>query len=174
MSNPEGEEEQHLATLDELEATQAQISSYQGLLKDLPEIFERKFNERLQPLLDRQEQLLQEREKLLDRLQLHLPEGASGHPGSVLPSPPSAALSAGRPATVISRRWWGRLGWLVGLALVGGLIGVHVSQSMGKRSGSTSMVPRDGMGDRPGWELQTTRGPAPALPTPPRPETAPV
>ena len=171
MSNPEGEEEQHLATLDELEATQAQISSYQFLLKDLPEIFERKFNERLQPLLDRQEQLLQERETLLDRLQQHLPERASGHEWPVLPSPPSA-FPAGRPATAISRRWWGRFGWLLCLALLGGLIGVQVSQSMGKRSGSTSMTPRNGMGDHPDWELQTTRGRAPAPPTPTRPETA--
>ena len=173
MSNHEDEEEQHLATLDELEATQAQISSYQNLLRDLPEIFERKFNERLQPLLDRQQQLLQERELLLDRLHQHLPEGVNGHLGLVLP--PSSALPGGLPATTISRRWWGRrFWWLIGFALLGGLIGVQMSQQLGKRSGSTSMVPRDGLGDRPCWDRQTTRGPAPALPSPAMPEKAPA
>ena len=173
MSNHEDEEKHHLATLDELEATQAEISRYQNLLKDLPEIFERKFNERLQPLLDRQQQLLQERELLLDRLNQHLPEGVSGHPGLILP--PSSALPSGSPATKISRRWWGRrFWWLMGFAVLGGLIGVQMSQLLGKRSGSTSMDPRDGMGDRPCLERQTTRGPAPAPPTTATPEKAPA
>jgi hypothetical protein len=174
MSNHEDEEDQHLATLDELEATQAQINSYQTLLKDLPEIFERKFNDRLQPILDRQHQLLQERELLLDRLHQQLPEGFAPPDAGVLPPPPSALPAGGPLATTLSRRGWGRrFGWLVCVALLGGLIGVQVSQHLGKRSGPPSMGLRDGRGDPPGWERQTTRDPAAADPTPAMPETAP-
>ena len=165
MSNHEDEEEQHLAILDELEATQAQINSYQNLLKDLPEIFERKFNDRLQPFLDRQQQLLQERDLLLDRLQQHLPEGASGHQ-RLVPLLPSA-LPAGSPSTTIPRRWWSRrIWWWIGCAVLGGVIGLQVSQHLGKRSGSMSMGLREGREDRLGRERQTTRGLAAAPPTP--------
>jgi anti-sigma factor RsiW len=166
MSSPEDEEEQHLATRDALEATQAQINTYQTLLKDLPEIFERKFNERLQPILDRQHQLLQERELLLDRLHQHLPEG--------VPAPVAGALPPGPSDPTLSRRAWGRrFGWLVCVALLGGWIGVQMSHHLAKRPGSPSPGLRDGRGDPPGWEPQTTRGPAAAGPTPATPETAP-
>jgi hypothetical protein len=73
MAKSENEEQQYLATLDELEATQEEITSYQGLLKDIPEIYERKFNERLKPVLERRQELIEEREQLLRNLHPALP-----------------------------------------------------------------------------------------------------
>ena len=48
-----------LATAErQLAEARLQISELESLLEDLPEIFERKFGQRLQPVLERQEQLL--------------------------------------------------------------------------------------------------------------------
>jgi hypothetical protein len=171
MSNHEDEEKQHLDILEELEATQALISNYENLLKDLPEIYERKFNERLQPFLVRKQQLLQERELLLDRIHQQLPEEVGGQMRLILP--PRSAPQAGPPVSTISRRWRARqFWWWVGCALLGGLIGLQVSHHLGKRSASTSMAPMGGMGDHPRWERQTTTGPTPESPIPARPEKA--
>ena len=49
---------QHLR--EALEATRSEVAEMERLLEDLPEIFERKFRERLQPLLDQQHHLLDE------------------------------------------------------------------------------------------------------------------
>ena len=137
MPNNEDEQEQHLATLDELEAIQAQINSYQGLLKDLPEIFERKFNERLQPHLDRQQQLLDEREQLLYQLHQHIPPVGGGQAARLLPSftiPPEESPETSSVQYRTSRFWW-----ILGLAGLGCLLGVYLSQrfSPGKSSNST-------------------------------------
>jgi hypothetical protein len=115
--------------------------------------------------------LLQERELLLNRLHQQLPEGTRGQ---TMGAPPPLAL-AGPPPPTISRRWFDRRFWRwIGLFVLGGLIGVQVSQHLGKRSGATSMGSRGGMGDPPRWERQTTRGPATAPPTQATPEKAPA
>ena len=48
----------------QLAEAQLQISELESLLQDLPEIFERKFVQRLQPVLERQEQLLADNREL--------------------------------------------------------------------------------------------------------------
>ena len=39
--------------LSRIEALECQISAYESLLEDLPDLFERKFQQRLEPLLER-------------------------------------------------------------------------------------------------------------------------
>lgn len=74
--------------LSELEATRHQIASYQSLLQDVPGIFERKFRERLQPLLERNQQIAAEGAQLREQLSRALPQSP----------PPAAALpEAARP-----------------------------------------------------------------------------
>jgi len=127
MPNHSDEEEQHLTTLDELEATQEQITSYQGLLKDLPEIYERKFNERIKPLLDRNQLLMDEREQLLGRLHQALPPTEAGKIwllGSAS-SPLEGEGSHPNPSGW-GRHWW----WLVVLALLGLAFGVQLSRQL--------------------------------------------
>ena len=46
-----------------------QIAELEALLEDLPEIFERKFQQRLQPLLERQERLLEDNTSLREQIQ---------------------------------------------------------------------------------------------------------
>lgn len=80
----------------ELEASQHQIAELEGLLHDLPAIFERKFGERIEPLLERQRLLLDENHALHDRLSRLLPQaGETG--GSAIP-PESTTASPASPA----------------------------------------------------------------------------
>ena len=53
----------------QLAAAQEQLAQLDALLRELPEIFERKFQQRLQPVLERQAQLLEDNRQL--RQQLH-------------------------------------------------------------------------------------------------------
>lgn len=125
MAKLEDEEDQHLATLHELEATREDIANYQGLLKDLPEIYERKFNERLKPLLDRQQHLIDERQQLLHQLRQSLP-AASAETSRLLPpvpDPPAledVALPSPPPD-------WRRPLWLLGIAALGLSVGLLLS-----------------------------------------------
>ena len=48
----------------QLAEARQQIGALESLLEDLPEIFERKFSQRLQPVLERQEQLLSDNRNL--------------------------------------------------------------------------------------------------------------
>jgi hypothetical protein len=139
MAQLEDEEDQYLATLHELEATQEDIASYQGLLKDLPEIYERKFNERLKPILDRQQHLIDEREQLLQQLHQSLP-AAEGEPRKLLspaPDPPSAPDGADS----IRQPGHGRPWWLFGLAALGLAIGLQLN----KRITPNSPAPADAL-----------------------------
>ncbi len=88
--SPEGPaEHQSLEAAErELAASQHQLAELQALLDELPEIFERKFEQRLQPFLERQRLLAEENIELRDRLQRQLP------------SPPTetGAASRGEPS----------------------------------------------------------------------------
>jgi len=88
--SPEGPaEHQSLeAAQRELAASQHQLAELQALLDELPEIFERKFEQRLQPFLERQRLLAEENIELRGRLQRQLP------------SPPTetGAASRGEPS----------------------------------------------------------------------------
>ncbi len=77
----------------ELEASQRQLTELEGLLSDLPAIFERKFGERIEPLLERQRLLLDENHALHDRLSRLLPQAGEtgGSPGAAVEPPEPAA-----------------------------------------------------------------------------------
>lgn len=124
MSNFAEEEEHHLITLDELEATREQIISYQGLIKDLPEIYERKFNERIKPYLDRHQQLIDERDQLLGHLHHGLTPSAQAKT-LVLPSVAPPLQGEGSRSTHLAL---GRICWLVALAILGLAVGMKLSR----------------------------------------------
>ena len=50
-----------------------QIAELEALLEEIPEIFERKFEQRLQPVLERQERLLNDNAELRQQIQLLAP-----------------------------------------------------------------------------------------------------
>jgi hypothetical protein len=81
-----------------------QIAELEALLEDIPEIFERKFEQRLEPVLERQERLLEDNADLRQQIKLlspvpgevrlrFNPEAASTTSGVVLPQLPSGANS---------------------------------------------------------------------------------
>ena len=53
----------------ELATALAEITSLNELLEDIPEIFERKFEQRLQPVLERQERLLDDNAALRQQIE---------------------------------------------------------------------------------------------------------
>lgn len=66
-------QDDYRSTLEELEAARNQLANYQSLLKDLPELYERKFEERLQPIRDHNRALSQEGAVLREQLDRALP-----------------------------------------------------------------------------------------------------
>lgn len=72
----------------ELEASQRQIAELEELLNDLPTIFERKFGERIEPLIERQRLLLDENHALHDRLSRLLPQAGETGGSAAAVEPP--------------------------------------------------------------------------------------
>lgn len=88
---------QHEQLEQELRATRSELDALQSLLDELPEIFERKFQSRLQPILEQQHRLLQDNAALRQQLlQLH-PQTASPQQRPVLL--PSIAAACGDQRT---------------------------------------------------------------------------
>ena len=79
--------------LQALQDTRRRIAALEELLEDLPELFESRFRQRLQPLLDQQRLLLHENADL--RQQLLQRNGGSGsrRPLRLLPRPPQDGLN---------------------------------------------------------------------------------
>lgn len=83
---------QELETLQrELDEARAQLADLEGLLGDLPQMFERKFEQRLEPLLDQQRLIAEENQRLLDQVRHVL---GSGEPPGVRPALPAAGGTA--------------------------------------------------------------------------------
>jgi len=80
--------------LQALQDTRRRIAALEALLGELPELFESRFRQRLQPLLDQQRLLLQDNADL--RQQLLLRNGGEGSRRRLrlLPRPPLNAFSA--------------------------------------------------------------------------------
>ncbi|MEB3104698.1 MAG: hypothetical protein VKN17_02830 [Cyanobacteriota bacterium] len=72
----------------ELSAAREELAAVQALLEELPQIFERKFQSRLQPILGEQERLLQENSALRQQLLQLQPQTRAQQP--VLPPVPEA------------------------------------------------------------------------------------
>jgi len=86
--SPDADRLRHEMLEEELEAARRKRDSYQALLKDLPEVFEGKFRERIRPVQQRNEQLLEEGMALREQIRRALPQ--SGVAGSAS-LPPAAA-----------------------------------------------------------------------------------
>ncbi len=81
--------------------SQQQLAELEQLVVELPAIFERKFAERLQPLLDRQRLLSEDNHALRERLQLVLAparEAGPGGAGSPSADPAQAPAGGAEPA----------------------------------------------------------------------------
>jgi DNA repair exonuclease SbcCD ATPase subunit len=79
-------------TQSELARAQAQIAELEALLEDLPGIFERKFQQRLEPLLERQQHLLEDNNKL--RQELRSLNAAPPRASWILPACDESAAAA--------------------------------------------------------------------------------
>lgn len=81
---PDADQERirHEALRQELEAARRRRDSYQALIKDLPEIFEGKFRERLRPLQQRNEQLQLEGMALREQIRRVLPQAGGATPAA--------------------------------------------------------------------------------------------
>ena len=86
--SPDADRLRHEMLEEELEAARRKRDSYQALLKDLPEVFEGKFRERIRPVQQRNEQLLEEGMALREQIRRALPQASVAGSASL---PPAAA-----------------------------------------------------------------------------------
>lgn len=84
--SPDADRLRHEALKEELEAARRKRDSYQALLKELPEVFEGKFRERVRPVQQRNDQLLEEGMALREQIRRALPEGGSSGKASLPPA----------------------------------------------------------------------------------------
>jgi hypothetical protein len=112
-------QDDYLSTLEELEAARNQLANYQSLLRELPELYERKFEERLRPIRDQNRALSKEGEVLREQLDRALP--ASHQPKRQgLPAATDAPMAAQtRPTAVTPIVPSGRSRTLLPIGLVG-------------------------------------------------------
>jgi hypothetical protein len=80
--------------LQALQDTRRRIAALEALLEDLPALFESRFRQRLQPLLDQQRLLVQDNADLRQQLLLRNGGGGSRRTLRLLPRPPLDAFSA--------------------------------------------------------------------------------
>ena len=93
--SPDADRLRHEMLEEELEAARRKRDSYQALLKDLPEVFEGKFRERVRPVQQRNEHLLEEGMALREQIRRALPQvGVSG--GASLPPAREAGAATDR------------------------------------------------------------------------------
>lgn len=78
----------------ELEAARGQLADLERLLGELPQVFERKFQERLEPMLEHQRLIAEENQILLDRAHHVL---GSGEPSGGRPALPEGRSEAAQP-----------------------------------------------------------------------------
>lgn len=84
------------AARQELEQSLGQLAELEQLIVELPGIFERKFAQRLQPLLERQRLLSEDNHALREHLQLGLPPAREGQ-ARLGQLPKAQAAPAGSP-----------------------------------------------------------------------------
>ncbi|MCX5956320.1 MAG: DUF4115 domain-containing protein [Cyanobacteria bacterium] len=84
--SPDDDRLRHEMLEEELEAARRKRDSYQALLKDLPEVFEGKFRERVRPVQQRNEQLLEEGMALREQIRRALPQAGVAGSASLPPA----------------------------------------------------------------------------------------
>lgn len=85
----EAERRRQAALEEELAAARLKRDRYQALLKELPEVFEGKFKERVRPLQERNQQLIDEGEALREQIRRTLPAAAAAPQAALTPAAPS-------------------------------------------------------------------------------------
>ena len=142
---------------EELNATKQQLSSYQELIEEIPQLYERKFRERLQPILERNEQLIEEGRRLEEQVANILP------PESVVPVrgilPPSRPPNPATPLPPRRRRWWLAFGSLAALLVAGGGF-LHTTRQPPRAQ--PQRIPSPAAKTRPGTPASTTQRVTPA------------
>ena len=115
--SPDDDRLRHEMLEEELDAARRKRDSYQALLKDLPEVFEGKFRERVRPVQQRNEQLLEEGMALREQIRRALPQAGVAGSASLPPASEFGASAdrgtalekglkdAGKPAGSAGRRW---------------------------------------------------------------------
>lgn len=93
----------------DLERTRRQLADLEELIRDLPQIFERKFHQRLQPLLDQQQLLAQDNHALREQARRLLPPAPPPPPPAPEIEPTPAADSSQQdvlaPLRALRQRW---------------------------------------------------------------------
>ena len=89
--SPDAESIHQASLREELEAARLKRDRYQALLKDLPEVFEGKFRERMRPVQQRNEQLLEEGLALREQIRRALPQATAA--GALPPAAPPATAA---------------------------------------------------------------------------------
>jgi hypothetical protein len=84
--SPDADRLRHEMLEEELKAARHKRDSYQALLKDLPEVFEGKFRERVRPVQQRNEQLLEEGMALREQIRRALPQAGVAGSASLPPA----------------------------------------------------------------------------------------
>lgn len=97
----EAERRRQAALEEELEAARLKRDRYQALLKELPAVFEGKFQERVRPLQQRNQQLIEEGEALREQIRRSLP-AAPGAPQAAIAPSASAPISSASAAAAAS------------------------------------------------------------------------
>jgi hypothetical protein len=80
----------------ELQAARDELEAMQALLSDLPEIFERKFQSRLEPILEQQHRLLEDNAALRQQLLQIQPQQGSQDHRLLMPGPETSDVDAPR------------------------------------------------------------------------------
>ncbi|MEB3321545.1 MAG: hypothetical protein VKI81_01845 [Synechococcaceae cyanobacterium] len=141
-----GNEQTATALREELTATRERIEAYSRLVEELPSLYERKFGERLEPLLERTRGLLEERQQLQEQLAALPPSAAGDPPGAPAALPPAGPrrFPLQTPLPGGSRRTWL-------LALAGGACLALLGIGLGTRrlAGPQPPVPRPAAAARP-------------------------
>jgi len=164
--SPDADSLRHEMLEEELEAARRKRDSYQALLKDLPEVFEGKFRERIRPVQQRNEQLLEEGMALREQIRRALPQAGGTRSASLPPAaetgtsteramdPQGVREVAGKPAAAAWLRRAaeglrrpgvsGALAAGLALGLGGLLLAIHPWRS-GERSRPAAEPPATGM-----------------------------
>ena len=166
-------QDDYLSTLEELEAARNQLSNYQSLLRDLPELYERKFEERLRPIRDRNRALNQERAGLREQLDRALPAAHQpqrpGLPAST--DAPSVAQPKPKAATKVAPSARSRSLLPIGLASAASLVLLATLGPIASWMGHFSPSPTS-KGPLAGGNLKAN--PPSASKTLPRPQASPT
>jgi len=115
---PSADDQSREVSHEELDVTKQQLSTYRELIEEVPALYERKFRERLQPILERNQQLIEEGRLLDQQVTSALPPGGDAPVHGALP--PTRDRQPEPPNARRSGKWWFVFGSLAALLLLGG------------------------------------------------------